>query len=660
MHKERYSRVFYFNAFPRTEAIASVLTKIGILRSEPEKLDFSIEDVKDEAGGSKYMGIIGDITEICERIGRTELDGDMIIRKFEKQFDPDAVTLFFKKIIAEEIMETAIFINMALSHSKSISGEAGRATVLLRRSLWSGHLREYAESLGIKAGTFAEISFPLKKKYLYAAVKKLTVLLKVFKPGKARPAKQGIKRAEKKSMLIASSYTGRQAIFDLKRRSEFFWMLKSGIPHERILTYFEKTHLPATREIAENLKKEGLNFVSLSKEATASEEVSVWSSTPEAGRNATRLMKLLVAAYLNALARMRITPFFYLRNMGYFIFKYSYWHDFYKANNVKINVSSSVLPKSGIPAAQALKKSGGVTVTYQYSNFHRPSVFQNIYSDIYFLFGPGYRAIYNGSNSVIGNIVYSGYVTDYVIKEVKEDALSQRKKLLDKGADFIITFFDENSSDDRMSMIPNKRSACIYGKLLELAVNDRTLGLICAPKFPGTLFKRMPEIRELMDKAVDTGRVMLISGYPQTDSYPAENAMAADLCIGLLLGGTTALESYLSGTRTVFLDLEKLYSSSIYERGRGKVVFDDLDALFYAIQRYRENPANLPGFGDLSAWAKDRDPFRDGSASLRIGQYVNWLMSAFDDGKDRDEAISYANGRYAEGWGRENIVSLCG
>ena len=54
-----------------------------------------------------------------------------------------------------------------------------------------------------------------------------------------------------------------------------------------------------------------------------------------------------------------------------------------------------------------------------------------------------------------------------------------------------------------------------------------------------------------------------------------------------LLSGTVALESYLSGTPVVFLDLEKLYSNPIYQWGKGKVVFDNLDALFFG------NPINI-------------------------------------------------------------------
>jgi hypothetical protein len=108
----------------------------------------------------------------------------------------------------------------------------------------------------------------------------------------------------------------------------------------------------------------------------------------------------------------------------------------------------------------------------------------------------------------------------------------------------------------------------------------------------------------------------------------------------------------------VFLDLEKLYSNPVYKLGYGEIVFDDIDNLSCAIKQFRDNPESIPGFGDLSAWVKDRDPFKDGNASLRIGQYINWLFVKIREGKKREEAIEFANQKYAELWGRENIVDF--
>ncbi len=141
-----------------------------------------------------------------------------------------------------------------------------------------------------------------------------------------------------------------------------------------------------------------------------------------------------------------------------------------------------------------------------------------------------------------------------------------------------------------------------------------------------------------------------------TDQYPAEAAQAADLCVGLLLSGTAALESYLSGTPTVFLDLERFPSNPVYKSGKNKVVFDSLDNLFLVIKQYRGDPQSVPGFGDLTTWVRDRDTFKDGNASLRIGLYIKWLFEKLEEGIGREETIEYANQKYAALWGKENVI----
>ena len=46
----------------------------------------------------------------------------------------------------------------------------------------------------------------------------------------------------------------------------------------------------------------------------------------------------------------------------------------------------------------------------------------------------------------------------------------------------------------------------------------------------------------------------------------------------------------------------------------------------------------------------------DGKASLRMGQYINWLLEIFNQGKTREEAIAYANEKYAGAWGKGNVI----
>jgi hypothetical protein len=259
----------------------------------------------------------------------------------------------------------------------------------------------------------------------------------------------------------------------------------------------------------------------------------------------------------------------------------------------------------------------------------------------------------------VANFIYCGYITDYAFREVKEDSLKLRRQLLDKGVKFIICYFDETPAPDRMHVISNKMVTETYEYIIDTMLEDETLGLVLKPSRPESLYNEIPSIKSMIEKAKASGRCICIdSGSYHTDHYPTEAAQIADLSVCHLYGGTTALESHLSGVRAVFLDLEKLYSNPVYKLGYGEIVFDDIDNLSCAIKQFRDNPESIPGFGDLSAWVKDRDPFKDGNASLRIGQYINWLFVKIREGKKREEAIEFANQKYAELWGRENIVDF--
>ena len=166
-------------------------------------------------------------------------------------------------------------------------------------------------------------------------------------------------------------------------------------------------------------------------------------------------------------------------------------------------------------------------------------------------------------------------------------------------------------------------------------------------------------IKDLIEQAKATGRCIFIDGEELlTKELPTEIAQASDLCIGNLFSGTVLLESFLSGIPSVFLDLAGLYYEEVYKWGKGKVVFNDLDELFSAIENYRSDVQKRNGFGDLSRWIENRDPFKDGNASLRMGQYIDWLLKAFGQGDDRDTAVSYADKNYRELWGDDKIVNM--
>ena len=661
-----YPHIFYFNASPNGKKLIKIFRKLRILKVEPLLAEFILGEIRDEKGGCRFLKIWEDLRDICFEISEKELKNNNFLKKFNTHFDFRKIVLFFEKIVAEEINDKVVFVHAAKWHAdnKIISNEKS-VIFFLEKDLWSDYLSRYIQSLNIKSVDYCTM---ISSSYLTFFERGKKVFLSKVKSKINTPeTNEGVNKGSKeknteainpdtKSPLIAAWYTGKTVTFDLKKRSDFFWLLKSDIPRGQVLIYFDRKDIPATEETVNILNREGTKCLALSTNATTSKDIYIWNPTRKYQEMKRYFSRMISKAYLLHLANFRKIPLFFIIWMFYFIRQYSYWYDFFNSNNIKISISPNDFSKLYMPKNLAMEHCGGVSVSCQWSNLSFSSIGISNCSNVMFSFGPAYKWVWEANHSTIDNLIYCGYITDYSFKEVKESAIKLKNQLLSKGVKFIICCFDENSMDDRMGIITNERSARIYKYLIEKMLEDETLGLIFKPVFPKTLYKRISSISNFIEKAKASGRcIFMDKGSYVTEQYPTEAAQAADLCVGLLLSGTVALESYLSGTPVVFLDLEKLYSNPVYQWGKGKVVFDNLDDMFSAINKYRENPESIPDFGDLSLWAKDKDPFKDGNASLRIGQYINWLLEMFNQGKTREEAIEYANQRYARLWGKENI-----
>lgn len=641
-----------------------------MLKAEPLPADFILGEIRDKKGGCKFIKILEDLRDICFEISEKELKSNNFLKIFSTRFGFREIVFFFEKIVAKEINDKVVFAHAAKWHADNkISFNEKSIIFFLEKDLWSKYLCQSMNRLGIRPIEYRTI---VNSSYLIYLKRGKDILLSKIKPllnisntishtnrDKAINIKEENTEVvgNTKVPLIAAWYTGKTVTFDLKKRSDFFWLLKSGIPRDQVLVYFDRADIPATEEIFKTLRDNSVNCFALSGRARTSDNIPLWAYGRAYSKLKRLLIKELFKVSIYSSLKLKVPSLFMLLNMLNFIRNYAYWYDFFTSNNIKIHISPADFMTQNIPKNHALEKSGGVNISYQWSNLSFSSIVMSGCSNVMFSFGPEYEWIWKGNRSVIDNLIYCGYITDYLFKEVRQDSFKLRKQLIDKGVKFVICFFDENSSDDRMSVILNKKSAATYKFFIEKVMEDETLGLIFKPGYPKTLYQRISSITDLIEKAKATGRcIFLDKGSYVTEQYPTEAAQAADLCVGLLLSGTVALESYLSGTPTVFLDLEKLYSNPIYQWGKEKVVFDNLDNMFSAIYKYRESPERMPGFGDLSSWAKEKDPFKDGNASSRIGQYINWLHDMFKQGKTREEAIGYANQRYAELWGKENVV----
>jgi hypothetical protein len=94
----------------------------------------------------------------------------------------------------------------------------------------------------------------------------------------------------------------------------------------------------------------------------------------------------------------------------------------------------------------------------------------------------------------------------------------------------------------------------------------------------------------------------------------------------------------------------------LHSLGPNRCVFHEPDLLRQAIADYFEDPDSNPDLGDVTPILDQLDPFRDGKASQRIGEFVAWYLESLDGGLNTDDAVRSATEKYAEKWGRDKIV----
>lgn len=660
LSREPYDEIYYFNI----SKIGKMSVRLFGLSEIVKPFNFNLSDINDHTGESYFPRIFGgDLIDVCDAITHDVLDKNPFINAFGNIFNLENFLLYVRKLANREISDIVVFLNVVTWHRiQVLRNKQTYINFSIEKTPFFNKLSAFAYnkhninlsshvSLRKVIGYFYRFSGNL---YL-SSVACVVPIIHALSFSSSSPKQVPEHRS---SPLVASSYTMRGLTLDLTQRCDFSWLLMSDIPRDQVLIYFERKDMPPSDEKLNILKQQGINYVALSSIPGASEELSVYRSTMKV---TTMLIAYTTRVFLLAIKEivsLRLGSLAYLNWALYFVREFAKAFDFYSMNGIKINIDITDHDPYRIPRQLALEANGGISISYQASNWPIPNVLFGSGADIMFLFGPYYYPKLTKSGTRNHSVIFSGYLSDYSFALVRDKSKKLREGLVKNGAKFIICYFDENSSDDRMSIIPNKRSALIYKHLLELVLADETLGLICSPKRPKNLFKRLPDIVALMQTAKNTGRCIIMDGEYTAQNYPTEAAQAADVAVSLLVGGTTSLENFLSGVRVVYLDLEGLYSYPEYHKGKNTLVFDRLDDLTSAINKYRKNRGAFDDFGNinLSPGIKDKDPFRDGRAAVRMGQYINFLLDMFNQGRKRDDAIEYADRKYAELWGDKNVV----
>jgi len=335
-----------------------------------------------------------------------------------------------------------------------------------------------------------------------------------------------------------------------------------------------------------------------------------------------------------------------------------YWEDFFKENNVKVLFKPGVL-FSWMDVAAKLADSA--IISYQYSNLKKTIMDHLECSDVFFVWGKEHEGVYSSKHTKVGNFIQSGYAFDYGFNYSSKNALTIRENFKTKGAEFIISLFDEALGNDRKftnSFINGigirKHILGLYRQIFRYVVENKEIGIIVKPKSNNNIkiLRSNKEISRLIDLIEKEGRLKIFD----SDRFPIEAGRASDLVIGMLPDSTPALECLLAGIPSVTFNSEDS-GFSIRENisEKSEIVLNDTFALIQLIERLRDSKLVSDVFPDQSNFLNNRDAFRDGKAYLRIGRYIKSVFENMNNGLDKDDAIREANKIYSSLYGDDKV-----
>jgi len=433
------------------------------------------------------------------------------------------------------------------------------------------------------------------------------------------------------------------------RRSDLYWFEGSGVDPARVLYYFRLRNLSLgpIDETLPRLEQRHIPWVSLSWGLI--EGVAPWSP----GRSNAWTRRVLRCSPAQAPASSdHEAETFVMARAARLLRDIDYWRAFYRAHRIAVDTFLlSDSDAAGITRRIAMDLEGGVTVGTQRS-FYAPPVDQvhgTRPHHVHFLWGDPIHAFKPEIYDCPKTMVVAGYPFDAAFLGQQPETAEIASRLCTAGARFTVALLDNAFGD---FYITRSMIVSFYRAFLTWALREGDVGLVIKPKRPFQ-FETLHELDGLLDEAKRTGRCVVLS--QALGRFPSDASRCADLSVGLYLA-SAAIEAAIGGHRAVHCDLSRLRQHPFYAWGYRKVVFDDLEELVAAIQRYKHRPEDEPGLGDHTPVIDQLDPFRDGKAGARIGTYLRWLLEAFDDGLDRDGAVARAHERYAARWGADKIM----
>jgi hypothetical protein len=595
---------------------------------------FEMRNVKDERGELLRVRIFRhDLFDLRRQILSSEdfkaLDSD--------DWDRDGVRVFIEKGVTDgQIMERGSVSRLAylVGVVKAHSADGAEPVLIVERRAWSIVLERYGREQGVRVVFTPRLAQLSRSRLAILRYRfpRAYASMRAFKdygwPMLSRPKDEG------RLVRVYVEGRGEIRLRDDGYYSDFFWLLNSPLSPQHICyrasTDFEKQTLTELGIKVASIKLSTLFSADNSKKLGLSKPLGLG------------LEKILIAQFLRSHIAIR-----------------RFWRAVFESNSVKLYLTWYRFDRTHVAIKDAVQDEGGIAVylPISFDGYKQADLTSRF--DVAFTFSKFSADIELQSASDAQYQIITGYPRDYAPSRLRAEALLMRQRLLKAGAEKVIFVIDENSVDDSRWHTGHELQRENYTYVLEKVLSTPWLGVVFKPKVARTLRQRLGAVAALLHAAELTKRCYVYeeSGRDVTSAPPVHAALVADVFVhGHMCAGTAALECALAGLPTLLIDREGVPDSKLQELPRGKVVFHDWPDAIDELMEHFERPGGIPGFGDWSSLIGKLDPFQDGLAAKRIGDYLSWLVEGFEQGLDRDVVMAKASDRYAAMWGNDKVI----
>ncbi|MCB9757523.1 MAG: hypothetical protein H6753_03755 [Candidatus Omnitrophica bacterium] len=562
-----------------------------------------------------------------------------------------------------QILHALTLINVSRWYLK---GKEERIKLFLRQRDWAEVLREYACDFDVElifVAAFQNTAFTLKKvlrqffaKYIHWSIwglRNLQFFLRKTSDANKLSTKRKFLGASRYQLAV--EYYGHLNLDRMDTFSDLFFLQPSVLKGEDITLLFSLPQDPFDENKWQQLQKQHISALVRFPRASCLPQDKAplhdpWS-VPAAWHLSGRLPD----------REKESDDFEILRNKTIEYNRYfGYWKDLFQKGNIRLYTHWYKYDAGHIPLTDALRSLGGITTFYQRALETQSMRALAVVADVVFCYSPNNFAVEKENHSQIAHQVVTGFLGDFRFPYLKEKAVEIARPLRQKGVKCIIAFLDENTLDDGRWFTGHAFTQKNYSYLIEKVLQDSHYGIIFKPKSPGNLMRRLGPVAGMMEDLQRCGRAVILGGGSLQGMYPPVLAsLAADLTIHeCLSAGSAGVEAALAGASTLFLDTEGWPVSPFYQGGLGKVVFQDWNSMWQACVDFFEKPQAKASLGNCEPFLAAVDPFRDGQAAQRMGNYLKWLIDGLNCGLPRETVLADANERYARLWGKDKIHSI--